>query len=368
MTAAAPTPEPTWPRVLGALSVGADLSADQARWAMTQILQGQATDAQVGAFAMGLRAKGESPAEVGVFVDVMLGHAHRVPLEGDFVALDVVGTGGDQSGSVNISTMSALVCASLGAPIVKHGNRAASSLTGTADVLEELGVAIDLTPEQVEASVREAGIGFCLAPLHHPSLRHAAPARRELGVPTVFNILGPLTNPGGAMTALVGCANRDLAPVMADVLHERGVSAIVVRSEGGMDEIVTSGPTRVWDATGARVVEFVLTPQEVGLAQVDPVLLAGGDRARNAHLLRAALSGGAVQGPDAPAVQAIRDVVALNSAAAMVAFESAGQRGSGSLVERITAWLPRTSQAIAEGRAMTLLQQWIDVTRRLRGA
>ncbi|MEI8261272.1 MAG: anthranilate phosphoribosyltransferase, partial [Actinomycetes bacterium] len=202
------TPSNTWPVVLSRLLAGTELTPSEATWAMTEILSGNATASQIGGFAMALRAKGESAQEVAAFVEVMLAHALVVsrPLGPD-VVLDVVGTGGDQSGSVNISTMEALVCAALGAPIVKHGNRAASSQTGTADVLEELGVAIDLSPEAVARSVHEVGIGFCFAPNHHPSLRFAGPTRRELGVPTVFNILGPLTNPGLATTALVGCAN-----------------------------------------------------------------------------------------------------------------------------------------------------------------
>lgn len=351
--------QPTWPVVLRALVAGTDLTAEQAAWAMGAILNGEATDAQIGGFAMALRAKGETPVEVQSFVQVMLAHARLV--EHDFIALDVVGTGGDQSHSVNISTMSALVAAAAGAPIIKHGNRAASSSTGTADVLEELGLTISLEPDQVARSAREAGIAFCFAPLHHPALRNAAQARRDLGVPTLFNILGPLANPGLAECALVGCADATRAPVVADVLHRRGVKAIVVRGDDGLDEISTVTTTTVWDATGAEVVRSTLDPRELGIDPVDDALLVGGDRVRNAELLRKALSGEPVTDEDAPRVQAIRDVVALNAAAALVAYDAAMGKVSGSLLERISAKLTVTREVIASGAALDVLRRWIDV-------
>ena len=362
------SPSHTWPAVLSRLLAGTELTPSEATWAMTEILSGNATASQIGGFAMALRAKGESAQEVAAFVEVMLAHALVVsrPLGPD-VVLDVVGTGGDQSGSVNISTMAALVCATMGAPIVKHGNRAASSQTGTADVLEELGVAIDLSPEAVARSVHEVGIGFCFAPNHHPSLRFAGPTRRELGVPTVFNILGPLTNPGLATTALVGCANPVLAPVMADVLHRRGVSAVVVRSDDGLDEISTGATTTAWDATGASVEVVRIEPQVLGVALVDRQLLIGGDRARNADLLRQALGGQPAQGADEAAVVAIREVVALNAATAMAAYAAVGQTATTGLLDRIAVHLPHTREVVASGRAMALLRTWAELTQTLRG-
>lgn len=362
------SPAPTWPLVLSHLLAGADLSADEASWAMTEILSGSATPSQIGGFAMALRAKGESAPEVAAFVAVMLDHALVVSRpRGPEVVLDVAGTGGDQSGSVNISTMAALVCAAVGAPIVKHGNRAASSQTGTADVLEELGVAIDLTPEAVAQSVLEAGIGFCFAPNHHPSLKYAGPTRRELGVPTVFNILGPLTNPGLATTALVGCANAVLAPVMAQVLHQRGVSAIVVRSDDGLDEISTGAATTAWDATGRDVQVVRIEPEALGIVRVDRRLLIGGDRARNALLLRLTLGGEPPIGPDAEAVTAIREVVALNAAAALVAYQASGQSATAPLLDRIAEQLPVAREAIASARPLSLLERWATLTQTLSG-
>ena len=370
----------SWPEVLGALSHRQDLTVDQAGWAMEQILQGEATDGQFGAFVMGLRSKGESAVEVEALADTMLAHARHLDFGADPLplALDVVGTGGDQAHTVNISTMAALVAAAAGATVVKNGNRAASSSTGTADVLEHLGVAIELEPDMVVASVREAGIGFCFAPVHHPALRHAGPIRRELAIPTVFNILGPLANPAGVQSALIGCANEALAPVMADVLLRRGVTALVVRGEDGLDEISIAAPTRVWDATGSEVGETVLDAADLGIPRTPQDLLRGGDSARNAELLRAALSGDDPEGEDAPRVLAIRDAVAVNAAAALAAFVSAGGTIEGmqgdaaspsaeaSVTDRVRACLPVARRVIDDGSALRILDAWAGVTTRLR--
>lgn len=346
---------------------------------MEEILRGEATGGQFGAFVMGLRAKGESPAEVDALVGVMLTHARTLDFGSDAPtpALDVVGTGGDQAHTVNISTMAALVCAAAGATVVKHGNRAASSSTGTADVLERLGVAIDLDPEQVVASVREAGIGFCFAPVHHPALRHAGPIRRELAIPTVFNILGPLANPAEVETALIGCANEALAAVMADVLCRRGVRALVVRGEDGLDEISIAAPTRVWDATGDHVVETVLDAADLGIPRTAPDLLRGGDSARNAVLLQAALGGNPATGEDAARIEAIRDAVTLNAAAALSVYVGGG--GSVAdlsearlahlpLTDRVRACLPVARRVIEDGSALRTLESWARATTRLRGS
>jgi anthranilate phosphoribosyltransferase len=365
----------TWPPVLTRLLAGQDLSPAEAGWAMEQVLTGSATSAQLAAFVVALRAKGESAAEVEALVGVMLEHARLLDFgaAGAPVSLDVVGTGGDGAHTVNISTMSALVCAAAGAPVIKHGNRAASSATGTADVLERLGVVIDLGPADVVESVRRAGIGFCFAQTHHPAMRHAGPTRRELGVPTVFNILGPLTNPGGAASALIGCANPTLAPVMADVLHRRGVRAIVVRGEDGLDEISTAAPTRVWDTTTGSVVAGVLDAADLGVPRTDPGLLRGGDSVRNAELLVLALGAGDPEGPDADRVAAIRDAVAVNSAAAMVTYAAALAAASGrepddrDLTTRVGEQLAAVRGVLAAGAAIDLLTRWVAVTAELRG-
>lgn len=338
---------------------------------MDQMLTGQATAAQFGAFVLGLRVKGETGAEVEALVEAMLGQARLLDFgpEGAPASLDIVGTGGDHAHTVNISTMAALVCAAAGVPIVKHGNRAASSSTGTADVLERLEVVIDLEPEQVVASVREAGIGFCFAQVHHPALRHVGPWRRELGVPTVFNILGPLTNPGAAPAALIGCANEALAPVMADVLHRRGVRALVVRGEDGLDEISLAAPTRVWDATGHEVVETWLDASDLGFPRREPSLLTGGDSARNAALLVAALGADAPEASDADRIDAIRDAVAVNAAAALAAHAAlnSGTRTPADLVDRVREQVPRVRTVLSEGTALSALRRWAEVTRGLTG-
>lgn len=364
-----------WPPLLSRLLAGQDLAAGEAAWAMEQVLTGAATSAQLAAFVVALRAKGESAAEVDALVGVMLEHARLLDFgpDGGPVALDVVGTGGDGAHTVNISTMSALVSAAAGAPVIKHGNRAASSSTGTADVLEQLGVVIDLGPDGVVESVRRAGIGFCFAQTHHPAMRHAGPTRRELGVPTVFNILGPLTNPGAAQAALIGCANPTLAPVMADVLRRRGVRAVVVRGEDGLDEISTAAPTRVWDVTSGPVVAGVLDALDLGIARSDPGLLRGGDSARNADLLVATLGPGAPAGPDADQVAAIRDAVAINSAAALAAYAAAVAAATGQdpdgrdLTTRVGEQLPLVHRVMESGAALDVLTGWVAVTQELRG-
>ena len=370
-------PEHSWPTVLSGLVRGVDLTPDSAAWAMEEILGGAASSAQIAGFVTALRAKGESPAEVDALVTVMLRHARLLDFGGQPapIALDVVGTGGDQAHTVNISTMAALVCAAGGAPVIKHGNRAASSSTGTADVLEELGVVIDLAPEDVVTSVRRAGIGFCFAQTFHPAMRHAGPTRRELGFPTVFNILGPLTNPGGAPSALIGCANDTLAPVMADVLRRRDVRALVVRGEDGLDEISVAAPTRVWDVTvgpDGGVRQATLHPSDLGLEPCDPDLLRGGASARNAALLVATLGAGDPTGPDASAVAAIRDAVAVNAAAALVAHAAAVAAAEGAavderpLAERIADQLPVARGVIEAGAALDVLNDWVELTRELR--
>jgi anthranilate phosphoribosyltransferase len=340
----------TWPGLLGRLVAREDLTTDDTSWAMEEIMTGRATGGQIGAFAAALRSKGETPAEVAGLAAVMLSHARRVPL--DVAAADVVGTGGDQSGSVNISTMSALVTAAAGVPVVKHGNRAQSSRCGAADVLESLGVVIELSPEAVATCVRELGIGFCFAPAFHPALRHAGPTRRELGIPTVFNILGPLTNPAQPTSALVGCAHERLAPVVAEVLASRGFSVLVVRGNDGLDEITTTTTTKAWVASGGKVREDVIDPAELGVAPAAPDALAGGDAADNAKVLRALLAGDA---------GAVRDTVLINAAGTIAAFRGL----TADLTADLKAGLEIAADAIDSGRAAKLLDRWITRSQEL---
>ncbi len=360
-------PERSWPGVISAAMSGAD--PDDVEWAMDQILEDRATPAQLAAFVTALRVRGETPSQLAALVNalmthgVLIDHQSRPP-----VVVDVVGTGGDGSNSVNISTMAAVVVAATGTPVIKHGNRAASSATGSADVLEALGVAIDVTPETVARCASDIGIAFCFAPLFHPALRFAGPTRRELGVPTVFNIVGPLANPAQPEAMLVGCARLESAPVMAQVLADRGTRALVVRGNDGLDEISLCATTRVWDATSSTVVEGELDPRDWGLKLVDSHLLQGASAERNLQLLRATLdpdfqSEDVETGDDASKVAAIKDSVAINAAAALVAYDAAVEKEtSSSLSDRIAANIPRARGALDSGAAWALAQRWAQWT------
>ena len=352
----------SWPQVLQHLAGRQDLPEDLAAWAMGEILAGRATDAQIAAFAVGLRVKGESAAEVSALAEAMLAAGQRVPLPDAMrPVLDVVGTGGDHAHTVNISTMAALVAVACGARVVKHGNRAATSATGTADVLEALGLALEASPAEVARQLQEFGIGFCFAPVFHPAMRHAAAVRRELGIPTVFNILGPLTNPAGAEAALIGCADESRAPLMAAVLADRGVSALVVRGDDGLDEVSVSSSTAVWLAQDGQVRRLSLDAHALGVPRHDRSVLVGGDHQRNADLLRKAL-GMTDAGPDATAVTAIRDVVAVNAAAALVAWDlalgSPVPASEAALGDAVAARLGQARAALRDGRAAQVLAGW----------
>src|ERR671930_576091 len=292
---------PTWPALLSALMSGAELSADDTAWAMDEVMTGNATPAQLAAFAVLLRAKGETPQELSGLVRTMIEHAAPVTIEGR--AVDVVGTGADRAHTVNISTMAALVVAGSGRRVVKHGNRAATSSCGSADVLEELGVIVDLPASGVVQTVAEAGIGFCFAPVFHAGMRHAGAPRREIGVPTFFNFLGPLTNPARVPAAAIGCADRRMAPVMAAVLAARGDTALVFRGDDGLDELTTTTTSSAWVAVDGTVVPATVDPAALGIEPVPPDALRGADRAFNANAVRDVLGGGA---------RGIRDVVLLN--------------------------------------------------------
>ena len=332
-----------WPALLNHLVEGGDLTAEDTAWAMGQVMSGSATPAQIAGLAVGLRAKGETPEEISGMAAGMLAHARRVSVAKR--AVDVVGTGGDRSGSVNISTMSAIVTAASGVPVVKHGNRSASSKAGTADVLEVLGVAISLEPAGVEQCVEELGIGFCFAPVYHPAFRHAGGPRRELGIPTAFNLLGPLTNPGQPSAGLIGCAFDRLAPVMARVFAERGASVLVVRGDDGLDEITTCASTSAWVVEGGEVRAERIDPAAFGLSIVDAEALLGGDAVHNARVVRRIMDG--ERG-------AVRDAVLINAAAAVAAY-----RGfTADLTADLAAGMDQVTRAIDSGAAASLLARW----------
>jgi anthranilate phosphoribosyltransferase len=341
----------TWPGLLTQLLAGEHLAAQDTEWVMDQALAGNASPVQLAGFLVALRAKGETASEVAGLAAAMLSRAARLTVETR--AVDVVGTGGDRAQTVNISTMAAVVVAAAGVPVVKHGNRAASSSSGAADVLEALGVAIDLPPAGVGACVAEVGIGFCFAPVFHPAMRHTGPVRAELGVPTAMNVLGPLTNPAQPAAGLVGCADARIAPVIAEVLAGRGTSALVVRGDDGLDELTTTTTSTVWAASDGEVRIFTLDPAALGIPRATREDLRGGDAAANAEVFRALLGGAG--GP-------VRDAVLLNAAGAVVAFDGVG-------VDPVSAFpgaLERVAGAVDSGAAAELLERWVEFSRAQR--
>lgn len=337
----------SWPEVLATLVAGDDLVPAQASWAMSEILAGQASDAQIAGFAVALRTKGETSAEVAGLADAMLAAGTPVHVEGR--VLDVVGTGGDRSMSVNISTMSAVVAAGAGARVVKHGNRSASSKSGSADVLEALGVRLDVPAERVGSIVDAAGITFCFAATFHPAMRHAAAARRELGIGTTFNLLGPLTNPARPAAQAIGCADPAMAPVMAGVYAARGVDAWVVRGDDGLDEITTTTTSTVWVVRDGEVVEGRVDPEALGVTLSTAEDLRGGDPAYNAEVARRLLAG--ERG-------AVRDAVLLNAGAALAVYDG----GRGDVETLLAAGMARAAEAIDSGAAAATLERWVAAT------
>jgi anthranilate phosphoribosyltransferase len=341
----------SWPALLTRLIAGIDLGADDTGWAMDQVMSGAATPAQVAGFVVALRAKGETAAELGGLVTAMLAHARPVSVA--VRAVDVVGTGGDRAHTVNISTMAAVVTAAAGIPVAKHGGRAASSSSGAADVLEALGVAIDLPAQAVARCVEEAGIGFFFAPVFHPGMRHAGAPRREMGIPTVFNFLGPLTNPARPVASAIGCADRRMAPVMAEVLAARGGRALVFRGDDGLDELTTATTSSVWVVRDGEVSPDRLDPAALGIPASGPDALRGGSPEVNADVFRRFLGG--EEG-------AVRDAVLLNAAAALAAFDERPAR----LHDAIGAGLERAAAAVDDGRAVALLERWVAVSQAAR--
>ncbi|SDJ81719.1 anthranilate phosphoribosyltransferase [Arthrobacter cupressi] len=316
---------------------------------MNTIMSGEATPAQIAGFLVALRSKGETVEEVTGLVEAMLANANPVSIPGE--KLDIVGTGGDQLNTVNISTMAALVAAGAGARVVKHGNRAASSSSGSADVLEALGVRLDLPIDRVARNAEEAGITFCFAQVFHPSFRHTAVPRKELGIPTAFNFLGPMTNPAHVQASAVGVANAAMAPLVAGVLARRGSRGLVFRGEDGLDELTTTGPSTVWEIRDGEVREQRFSPLELGIAASTIDELKGGDAKANAAVVRSVLDG---------TPGAVRDAVLLNAAAGLVAF---AESADGSLLERMDAAYKRATESIDTGAAAKVLETWIGLSR-----
>lgn len=345
------TADRTWPALLTRLLAGDDLAQEDTAWVMDRVMNGEATSAQLAGFAVALRAKGETADEMAGLVTGMLAHAVRVDVPGRTV--DIVGTGGDRANTVNISTMAAVVVAAAGATVVKHGNRAASSKCGAADLLEGLGAPITLSAAGVAATAVEVGIGFCFAPVFHPSFRHAAVPRRELGIPTVFNFLGPLTNPAQPAAGAIGCGNPRMAPVMAQVLADRGTEALVFRGDDGLDELTTTTTSTVWTVRDGAVHEGAIHPQEIGLPLGRAEDLRGGEVADNVAVAHRVFAG--ETGP-------VRDAVVLNAAAALAAHAGL----SGDLAADLAAGRRRAEAALDSGAAARTVEQWVKLGERLR--
>ncbi|MEG3615325.1 anthranilate phosphoribosyltransferase [Isoptericola haloaureus] len=346
---------PTWPGVLSELVAGHDLTAGQTAWAMDEVMAGEVPPARLAGFLVGLRAKGETAAELTGLADAMLSHATRIAVPGP--AVDLVGTGGDRHHTVNISTMAAVVVAGTGTRVVKHGNRAASSSSGSADVLEALGVRLDQPAERVAEIATEVGITFCFAGLFHPSMRHAGTARRDLGIATAFNFLGPLTNPAQPGATAVGCADARMAPLMAGVLASRGTRALVFRGDDGLDELAATGGTDVWEVREGTVAEERFdAAADLGLQRIEVADLRGGDAAHNAEVARGVFAG-TDRGP-------VRETVLLNAAAALVADGSLAGTAQGTLSQRLAAGVEHAARSIDDGRTSDVLERWVAATQR----
>jgi len=343
----------SWPALIGALVKGESLTADEASWAMSEIMEGAATPAQIAGFGVALRMKGETPGELGGLADAMLAHATPIRIPGRVA--DLVGTGGDGALTVNISTMGTIVAAAAGARMAKHGNRAASSACGAADLLEALGIVIDLPPAATERLMAETGVVFLFAALYHPALRHTATPRRELGVPTAFNSLGPVANPARPAAQAVGVADVRMGAVIAGVLAGRGTSGLVFHGDDGLDELTTTGPSTVWVVHGGTVSQTSFDPAAIGIGRSGLEDLRGGDPAHNAAVARAVLGG--APGP-------VRETVLLNAAAALAA--EAGVAGADQLQAALADGYARAAGAVDSGAALELLARWAEASQQAR--
>lgn len=345
--------EQTWPVVLTALLEGEDLSVSQADWAMSRFMTGTATPAQMGAFLAALQAKGVTVDEIVGFRDAILAEAAEVPLPA--VSLDIVGTGGDRFGTVNISTMASIIAAAAGVPVVKHGNKAASSKSGSSDVLSALGINYTLEPEQLKEVFDRAGIAFVHAARFLPGFRHVAPVRAELGIQTVFNFLGPLCNPVRPEVTAAGVAELNRAPLFADLFRFRGATALVFRGDDGLDELTTTGHSHIWEVSRGALTEHDLDPRDLGLPRARMEDLLGGTPEENAQVVRRVLAG--ESGP-------ARDIALLNAAAGLVAFDllEHPEHADDPLLDRLASQLARAASAVDSGAAAAKLELWAEAS------
>ncbi|REJ04597.1 anthranilate phosphoribosyltransferase [Microbacterium bovistercoris] len=349
----------TWSDLLTALLERRDLSVWESTWAMRQVMQGKVSEAQLAGFLIALRAKGETIDEVVGFRDAILEAAVPLPVSSD--VLDIVGTGGDRIGTVNVSTTAAIIIGALGVPVVKHGNKAASSASGSSDVLASLGLDLTLSPDHVAAVLDRTGITFAWAGAFHPGFKNAGPTRAQLGVPTVFNMLGPLCNPARAEANAVGVAQLDRVPLITGVFRTRGATALVFRGDDGLDELTTTGHSRIWEVARGDIHEHDLDPRDLGIPLADLSDLIGGSPEHNAGVLRRTLDG---------EKGAVRDIVLLNAAAGIVAFELSRDASLTQvpILERLRSAYARAEAAIDDGSAAAKLDEWVRATRELAGS
>lgn len=340
-----------WSKHLATLDAGLDLRGEDVQWCMREILEGRAESERIKEFLLALKSKGETSDEVGALVAQMYEHCSPIAITGR--AVDTVGTGGDGAHTINISTTSAIIAAGAGAKVIKHGNRAASSKSGSADLLEALGVSITLDGKGVEQTFAELGIGFCFAPVFHPAMRFAGPARKELGVPTIFNILGPLANPAKPQAAAIGVADDRMHLVMAQVLGDRGVDGFVFRGDDGLDEITLATTTSVLTIGNGEISSDLIDPLDFSISRAPISALIGGDATENARITTAIFSGER----GAP-----RDAVVLNAAAAIAAYEGEFDL---ELHDRIAKGVAKATHAIDSGAATALLARWVHLSQAL---
>ena len=343
-----------WDQIFAALADKKDLSNEQVTWSMSQILEGVAGNEDIKAFLTGLKAKGESAQEVEALVAQM--YKYSAPINITERAVDTVGTGGDGANTINISTTAAIITNAAGARVVKHGNRAASSKSGSADLLEALGIKIDLTGAEVEQTVHKIGIGFCFAPIFNSSMKHAVAARKELGVPTVFNILGPLANPAKPVAAAIGVARVELLPLMAQVLLDQGKEGFIFRGDDGLDEVSLSTTTSVIQISKGKLQQEVFNPADLGIATAPIAALAGGDAKYNAEMTKQIFAGKS---------GAMRDAVTLNAAFAIAAFKADFHLP---LQTQIANGFVLANKAIDSGAAQSVLKKWVELSNEIVSA
>ena len=343
-----------WDLIFNSLSAAEDLSSEQITWAMGQILEGKASNDQIKQFLLGLKAKGESAKEVQALVSQM--YSYCAPINITERAVDTVGTGGDGANTINISTTAAIITNAAGARVVKHGNRAASSKSGAADLLEALGIKIDLTGSEVEQTVHKIGIGFCFAPIFHSSMKHAAAARKELGTPTIFNILGPLANPDKAIACAIGAARAELLPLMSQVLLEQGKEGFVFHGDDGLDEVSLSTTTQVIQINDGKLTQSEFNPADLGITSSSISDLLGADAKYNADMTMKIFTG--VKGP-------MRDAVTLNAAFAIAAFKADFDLP---LQTQIANGFVLANKAIDSGAALSVVKKWGELTNEIVSA